>query len=76
MSDPRLNPNYDKSHITSEADMDLAAELDAGDALLDDGAAPEAALKYFDQLATRALGSPRAAYGRARALDQLAEKQR
>jgi len=71
-----MNADYDKFDITSEADMDLAADLDGGDALLDDGRAPEAALKHFQRLLNASPTSPRANYGKAKALDQLAEKMR
>lgn len=64
-----------KSSITNSQDFPLRHELDKADELLDTD--PELASEHFEKILRRSKNrSPRALYGKARAMDILADKNR
>lgn len=65
---------YSKDSITNDEDYEIRSELDRSDRLIKTD--PEAALEGFNRILQGGLKSPRALYGRARALDILSEKKR
>ncbi|XP_037080372.1 aspartyl/asparaginyl beta-hydroxylase-like isoform X7 [Pollicipes pollicipes] len=66
--------SYDKADITGADDWEVRGELDAADALLQTDAA--AGLNAFGAILSRRPRSPRALWGRARALNAQAQQER
>ena len=72
---PKTYETYSKASITSLTDFEIREELDQADKLIK--ADPRQALAQFETLLeSREASSPRAVYGKARALDQLSERER
>lgn len=66
---------YVNADITNAEDWEIREDLDLADAELNNGK-PEIALNMFSAILTQHPRSPRAYYGKAQALDQLAEAKR
>ncbi|XP_043221506.1 aspartyl/asparaginyl beta-hydroxylase-like isoform X5 [Amphibalanus amphitrite] len=71
---PDAAGEYDKADVTGPEDWDIRAELDAADNLVDTDDA--AALSAFGAILARRPRSPRALWGRARALNAQATRER
>lgn len=65
---------YAKSSITNAADQDIRDDLDEADSLIKSD--PRLALAKFESILESRDQSPRALYGKARALDQISVKER
>ena len=69
-----MKAEYSKASLTNDADFLIREELDQADKLIRSD--PKQALNLFDKILDSQDQSPRALYGKARALDQLSEKER